>query len=140
MIADFLHDATLTDLVVMGVAIVGATAYALSTWRGGRVKGAMDALSVAQGELTVLRDQNERLEHDLNAARAEIARVSGTVDQLRDENASLRQLVMGDVVPPALRGAMEAVGQAASAHLLEALDGRLHSIEQGVARLLTEGR
>lgn len=89
------------------------------------------------GTIARLQTQVDVLRGELEASKAkcgeDIARLEGAVQSAERQSAELRQEVLNlNQVPPMeqLRGV---AGDAVAA-----LDGRLHSIEQGVARLLTE--
>jgi hypothetical protein len=159
---------SLSDLVLSGIAVGGiivlALGYLFGTWRRGRNDAARETVGFAVSEVEILKISRTRLEAEVAQQRSDIARLEGTVAQLRTENESLRNLVMMDTIPPALTvalgeivsGVMADVGavhtetrRALIEHFDHQLDqnriywteqvaDRLHPIEQGVVRLLAE--
>lgn len=97
------------ELVLLAGAIALGVGYAVGQFRTGRIRGASEALQVANAELEIHRDRAARLEVDVARYKADVDRLHGTVDQLREENKELRALLMGEKVQPALLDAMQAV-------------------------------
>lgn len=157
-------DRLVDSLPVVGFVILGA-GYLVGTWRRGKNDAARDAIELATGEVALLKGARERDLGALHVATNDIARLEGTVAQLRVENAELRSLVMLDTVPPALSSALAEIVSSVLAdvnqihretrealvdhfdHQLdqnriywtEQVSDKLHPIEQGIARLLAEG-
>lgn len=123
------------------IGIIGLVAlalgYAIGQFRMGRVRGAAEALHVANAELEVHRDRAMRLEQDLARYKTEVDQLRGVVEQLREENKELRGLLMGDKVQPAMLDAMQTVAAANREALELVLDNKLRGIEQALLRLLT---
>jgi len=123
------------------IGIIGLVAlalgYAIGQFRMGRVRGAAEALHVANAELEVHRDRAMRLEQDLARYKTEVDQLRGVVEQLREENKELRGLLMGDKVQPAMLDAMQTVAAANREALQLVLDNKLRGIEQALLRLLT---
>jgi len=103
-----------------GVLVLGV-GYAVGQWRAGSARACAEALQAATAELEVSHRARERLEREVATAKAEIARLQGIVEQLREENATLRSLVMGEQVPQALVTVIEQ----AAANTRRAIDARL---------------
>ncbi len=120
MIAAGIPDQAVGFIAAIGILILGA-GYGIGQWRAGGAKACADALQAATAELTVVNESRERLERDVAEARAEAQRLGGVVEQLREENHTLRSLVMGEKVPSAMIAAMETV----AARTREELRGHL---------------
>lgn len=91
--------------------VAGGLGVAAVEYRRGRRAALVSAQTIADDAATkALTAQSERielLEKDRAECREKIAHLEGVVAQLRDENHTLRQLVMGETVPPALQKSME---------------------------------
>jgi len=123
-------------LGIIGLVALGL-GYAIGQFRMGRVRGAAEALHVANAELEVHRDRATRLEQDLARCKTDVDQLRGVVEQLREENKELRGLLMGDKVQPAMLDAMQQVAASNREALELVLDAKLRGIEQGLLRLLT---
>jgi len=97
-------------------------------------------LAIQETEMKALSDSNDRLAADLSSVRekcaGDVAHLSGKVEQLQNENASLRQLVMLDKVPPAMIEAMQHVAGDVATSLTTVMEDRLGPIEQQLGRLV----
>lgn len=135
-------------LVGLGVVAVG---YLIGSFMRGRSDGTNSVLETATSEIEILKGARSRevearveLEGRLRDAREkcaqDIAKLAGIVEQLRNENAELRSLVMMEAVPPALQTVLQQVARDSALEQRVYLDEKLHPIEQGVARLLTTPR
>ncbi len=142
MIGDHSLFHTLSEWVpTVGLLVLGA-GYLAGTWLRGRADADRSIVEAAAEEASVMRGRADRLDKDLREAREkcaqDIARLEGVVDQLREENARLQSLVMGETVPPALQNALQVVAQENLTRYEQIITDRLHAVEQGVTRLLTE--
>lgn len=142
---DWLRD--VTDVALPFAAAVLLIGWLVGSFRRGKSDAAREALDFATAEILVLREANTRMSGELNEARAELARLGGLMEQLREENAELRRLVMLEKIPPALEAAMSGASGAVLAavtstvrpehdRVIAAIVEELHPIAQGVARLL----
>lgn len=126
----------------VGILVLGL-GYLAGTWRRGRFDASREAMELAVNETEILKGRASRFELELRESRErcsqDIAHLQGTVEQLREENAGLRSLVMGETVPPALASAIATAAATNLQALRDYLDERLHPVEQGIARLLTNG-
>lgn len=148
MLADhtWLHSAAewgpFAALIVVGLG------YLFGSWRRGLSDTWKETVAAQEAEVTALKIQNQRLTEESASLRSSLKKLEGVVEQLRAENAELRQLVMLERVPPALTETLSAMTRAIMedvSHMHEAqvkdltviLDEKLHPIAQGVARILT---
>lgn len=116
-------DHTLPHVILQwaGIAslLVLTAGAAIVFYRRGRVEGLSKALETADAERHVYEKRADRLERDLHESReacsSAVAHLEGVVSQLREENATLRALVMGETLPPALAAALEGVAASSRA-------------------------
>jgi len=135
VIADHTLPHTVEQLgIVAGIFAAGA-AYALGQWRRGRADHVSTALSIANDELDVLKGARDRMGAELRSSGERISALEAIVEQLRQENAALRELVMLESVPPALRAALAEHGETAAAIAAREAE-RQH--EETRARILAE--
>lgn len=148
MIADHTWIHSLAEWLPFAALLVVGFGYLMGSWRRGLADTWKETVDAQQVELSTLKTQNERLSDEAASLKSALKKLEGVVEQLRTENAELRQLVMLERVPPALtetlstmtRAVMEDVNtmHARQVQDLSAiLDEKLHPIAQGIARILT---
>src|SRR5262245_58053191 len=93
----------LSIILIIAVGIVGGRAYLRAIRQTQGYAGQKEAVGIYREELAAMRQQNERLQRDLADEKAARAALEGRVHQLSEENKELRQLVMGERVPPAMQ-------------------------------------
>ncbi|OGR95225.1 MAG: hypothetical protein A2V88_12885 [Elusimicrobia bacterium RBG_16_66_12] len=134
--------------------IVAATVlfgWLAGSFQRGRRDGQREAIAVAVDELHVLKESRDRMAAELRDTRATVSKLEGRVEQLTSENEQLRRMVMLEKIPPAMDDALRTVvadlarqggetARAAIEALVARVEERLHPIEQGMARLLAEGK
>lgn len=174
MLLELHREDILSGLTILALAVL-TSGYLVGSWRRGKSESVKEAMDLAQQEIALLKSARDHAENERKTLEAEmretsaackedIARLSGVVDQLRNENSELRGLVMLEKVPPPLESALkeivvEVMQSVRDMHinsnqiLIEHFDkqleqnreywtstigDRLHPIEQGIARLLIE--
>lgn len=129
-----LNIVTLVALLYLGRGYIVNAAHRQEDEARGRT------LAVQASELQTLTASNLRLSKELADVRTkctgDVAHLSGQVEQLTNENASMRQLVMLDKIPPALLEAMQHVAGDAATAITQVLEVRLNPINQQIGRLV----
>jgi hypothetical protein len=115
----FHRDDVLSLATFVALAVL-TSGYLVGSWRRGKTEAVKEANDLAMQEIELLkvaRDRAEQtrltLEREMRATsdgcKADIARLEGVVEQLRNENAELRSLVMLEKLPPAMTDALTSV-------------------------------
>lgn len=136
---DLNHAADLA--VIIGAFILGA-GYLLGQLRRGRDESTTNALAIAADELELLKGSRDRMSAELRDTKDTVAKLEGALEQLRRENQSLRELVMLDALPPALRTAIDTANDEMGRQHQETRDriiAELGGIEQRLTALLGKG-
>lgn len=130
------------DLAVIAGAIILGVGYLMGQLRRGRDESTTSALAIASDELELLKGSRDRMAAELRDTKDTVAKLEGALEQLRRENQSLRELVMLDALPPALRAAMDSANDQVARHHQETRDrivAELAGIEQRLTALLGKG-
>lgn len=141
MLADHTTAHTFQTVMVGVGAVLAAVAYGWGTIRRARNEGQSDVLQIAEDERNVWRERATRFEADLTMARVKCAEdigvLSGKVERLEAENFQQADR-LAKLSPEVLIAAMTETAEQNRRYYSEALDERLHPIEQGIDRLLTQ--
>lgn len=128
MLADHTQLHTGWQLGVTIAVVFASVGFVYGQFRRGRSDAEARTLEAQAERIDILEARVTELEGEVRTLREENARLEG-------ENRTLRSVLTGDTVSPAQIEAM----RTATREAMSQLGDVLHTIEQGIARLLTKG-
>ncbi len=128
------------QLPILGLLVLGM-GYLVGQWRRGKREDSKETvgemstlLDVRKEELDRLRETLGRMGEEMRDLKVQLATTEANFTHSEGEREELRELVMGERVPEAMRDLITAVAQ----QNRDFIDERLHAVDQGIARLLAE--
>lgn len=98
---------TAVQLIALGAVGVAALGWLLTSFRKGGDEAEDRIIKLRKEEIEALNERITRLSDDLSARNSELDVMRGAAEQRDKEIESLRALVMGKEVPPAMRHEMD---------------------------------